>query len=266
MAETGRTAPVGRIFCRMKRREENRFAGKNYLVVGASSGIGRATAHRLLDEEATVYAWSRRDDPDLAERGAVQVPRDITKSIDAATIDLPGELHGLVYAPGTISLAPFKRLTPELFQSDLEVNLLGAVRVLQAVLDRLLAAGAAGDASNGASVVLFSTVAVARGMAFHASVAAAKGAVEGFARSMAAEYAPRRLRFNVIAPSLTDTPLAANLLGSEKKAEAAAERHPLKRTGVPGDMAGAALFLLDPENSWITGQVLGVDGGLGSLA
>lgn len=208
-----------------------------------------------------MYAWNRRDDPDLAARGICQARVDVTQSIEAASVDLPGELHGLVYAPGTINLASFKRLSLETFREDLEINFLGAVRTLQILQDHLLAAGASSDAS----VVFFSTVAVARGMAFHASVAAAKGAIEGFARSMAAEYAQRRVRFNVIAPSLTDTPLAAHLLGSEKKAQAAAERHPLKRTGAPDDIARAVLFLLDPANSWITGQILGVDGGLGTL-
>lgn len=233
------------------------LAEKNYLVVGASSGIGAAVARTLLESGATVYVWNRRTTEEPALAGARQSTVDVTADAPLQG-ELPDMLHGLVYAPGTINLGSFRQLKPEIYRQDFEVNLVGAVRVLQAVHEPLLAAG-------GASVVLFSTVAVQTGMAFHASVAAAKGAVEGFARSLAAEYAPKQVRFNVVAPSLTDTPLAGRLLSTEKKAEAAAERHPLKRVGTVGDQARAVLFLLDPENSWITGQVVGVDGGLGTL-
>jgi NAD(P)-dependent dehydrogenase (short-subunit alcohol dehydrogenase family) len=138
------------------------------------------------------------------------------------------------------------------------VNVLGAVEVLQAVMSRLKKA-------NGASVVLYSTVAVKVGMGFHASIAVAKGAIEGLAKSLAAEWAPANIRVNVVAPSLTDTPLAQNLLATDEKKDAAGKRHPIARVGTAADMAAASLFLLSPESSWVTGQVLGVDGGMGSL-
>ncbi|MEM9025142.1 MAG: SDR family oxidoreductase, partial [Bacteroidota bacterium] len=171
--------------------------------------------------------------------------------------DLDVPLSGLVYCPGSINLKPFRGLSEEAFLEDWKINVLGAVRCLHHY-------EAALKASGHASVVLFSTVAVQTGMPFHASVAAAKGAVEGLTRSLAAEWAPT-IRVNAIAPSVTDTPLAARLLRNERQMEAARERHPLKRYGAPEDIAGATAFLLSQEARWITGQVMAVDGGLGAI-
>ena len=114
------------------------------------------------------------------------------------------------------------------------------------------------------SIVLFSTVAVQTGLPFHTSIAAAKGAVEGFTRALAAEMAPK-VRVNCIAPSLTDTPLASKLTANEKSKDASAQRHPLKRIGTAEDIANAADFLINDTSSWMTGQVLHVDGGMGSV-
>ena len=119
--------------------------------------------------------------------------------------------------------------------------------------------------ADGASVVLFSTVAVQTGMGFHSSIAASKGAIEGLTRSLAAEFAMQKIRVNCIAPSLTDTPLAKQLLATDEKKEASNRRHPMGRYGTSQDVANAALFLLGEESSWVTGQVLGIDGGMGSL-
>jgi NAD(P)-dependent dehydrogenase (short-subunit alcohol dehydrogenase family) len=164
----------------------------------------------------------------------------------------------MVYCPGSIRLRPFRALKPDDFPADYQINLLGAVRSLQACLPALK------KADDGASVVFFSTVAVKTGMPFHASIASAKGAVEGLTRSLAAELAPN-IRVNAVAPSLTDTPLAAPLLGSDEKRRAADDRHPLKRVGQPGDIAAAALYLLGEAGAWVTGQILHVDGGMGAL-
>jgi NAD(P)-dependent dehydrogenase (short-subunit alcohol dehydrogenase family) len=192
----------------------------------------------------------------MPERAERHLTWDATAG-DFPVDQLPETLEGLVYCPGSIRLQPFSRLRDEDFRVDFEVNLLGAVRVLRAVLPSLKAA-------DRASVVLFSTVAVGTGMPMHASIAAAKGAVEGLTRSLAAELAPG-IRVNAIAPSLTDTPLAAGLLRSERQRAAAAERHPLGRIGQPSDLAATARFLLSEEAGWVTGQVLNVDGGMGAL-
>ena len=141
---------------------------------------------------------------------------------------------------------------------DYQINLLGAVKLIQSCLKRLK------KSPTGASIVLFSTVAVKTGMAFHASVASAKGAVEGLTRSLAAEFAPR-IRVNAIAPSLTDTPLAQTLLSTDAKRQASAERHPLKRIGSTEEMARLAAHLLSDDAAWMTGQILHLDGGMSSL-
>jgi NAD(P)-dependent dehydrogenase (short-subunit alcohol dehydrogenase family) len=148
---------------------------------------------------------------------------------------------------------------PADFRQDFELNLIGAVRFLQACQSRLQ-----GIDGQPASVVLFSTIAVSQGLPMHASVAASKGAVEGLVRSLAAEWAPK-IRVNAIAPALTDTPLAGRLLSSPEKREAMAARYPLKRIGTAADVAAMARFLLSAESSWMTGQVLGVDGGMSTL-
>ncbi|MEP6597760.1 MAG: SDR family oxidoreductase, partial [Ginsengibacter sp.] len=115
-----------------------------------------------------------------------------------------------------------------------------------------------------ASIVLFSTVAVQTGLPFHAQVAASKGALEGLTKALAAEFAPK-IRVNCIAPSLTDTPLASSLLNTGQKAEANAQRHPLKRIGTTADIANLAEFILSDKASWITGQIIHVDGGISTL-
>lgn len=221
---------------------------KNFLIIGGSSGIGKALTRQLLQAGHNVISTSRTDS-DLYSFDAVT---------DQFTLsELPQVLDGVVYCPGTINLKPFHRLTENDFMEDFRINVLGAVRTLQQILPLLKNA-------NQASVVLFSTVAVQNGMAFHASVATAKGAVEGLARSLAAEWAPK-IRVNVIAPSLTDTRLAEKLLATDEKKKAAAERHPLKRIGDAEDIARMTAFLLTDQSSWVTGQVFHVDGGLSGV-
>jgi 3-oxoacyl-[acyl-carrier protein] reductase len=162
-----------------------------------------------------------------------------------------------VYCPGSIDLKSFRSLKAPAFRTAFELNVVGAVRCLQAA-ERTL------KKSGSASVVLFSTVAVQRGMPFHAAVAAAKGGVEGLTRSLAAEYAPV-IRVNAIAPSLTDTPLASKLLSSEEKRQASADRHPLKRVANATEIAAMAAFLLSDQAAFVTGQIVGMDGGLSSI-
>ena len=220
------------------------------LVIGHRHGIGRAIAEQLCHAGQTVLGVSR-EAVDYQHSHLIS----LTSSAEDLTAEhLPEALSGVVYAPGSINLKPFKSLKPADFLADFEVNALGAARILQ-VAEKALKAGQG-------SVLLFSTVAVSQGMPFHASIAMAKGAVEGLTRSLAAEWAPH-VRVNCIAPSLTDTPLAAKLLGNEARAAAAAERHPLKRVGTVADIAEIACTLL--RSTWISGEVVGVNGGMGRL-
>ncbi len=229
--------------------------GKNIVIIGASSGIGLALATDLEQQGATLFTAGRRQPAGIRSSHFFW---DVTQPVGDALTGLPDTLHGLVYCPGTITLRPFQRLQPADYQYDLQVNVLGAVAAIHACLPGLKKA-------KGAGVVLFSTVAAKLGMGLHSSIATAKAAVEGLTISLAAELAPSLVRVNAIAPSLTDTPLAQALLNSDDKRDAANKRHPLNRIGRPADSAGLAAFLLSDQAGWITGQVIGVDGGMGSL-
>lgn len=218
---------------------------KHFLLVGASSAIAQVTKSELLAKGNQVTVLSRSDsfsDHEITDYISV------LPSIDS-------RFDGIVYFPGSINLKPFRSLKLEDFQSDFNIHVLGAVNVLKTYQLNL---------NEGASVVLISSVAATTGMPFHASVASVKSAVEGLGRSLAAEWAPK-IRVNVVAPSLTTTPMAEKLTNSPEKIEAGAQRHPLKRLGNPADLAHTISFLLGEESSWITGQVLAVDGGMGSL-
>ncbi len=226
---------------------------KRFLLIGGSYGIGLELARRLSEDGHEVLVYSRT----VGElNGIAGVEHRLFDALgDELKID--GPIDGLAYLPGTIDLKPFNRYSDADLLRDLEVNYLGAARAIRNVLPNL-------KLSESASVVLFSTVAVQTGMPFHASIAGAKGAVEGLTRALAAELAPK-IRVNCIAPSLTDTPLATKLLNTDQKKESAGERHPLKRHGKPADIAAAAAFLISDTSSWVTGQVIHVDGGIGYL-
>lgn len=226
---------------------------KNILLIGGSYGIGFEIASQLSGEY-NIYIASRTKE-NIPEN-CTHITFDAIEN-DISELDLPDRIDGLVYCPGSINLKPFKRLSVENFQEDLNINFLSLVKTVQALLPKLKTA-------EQASLVFFSTVAVQMGMPFHTSVAASKGAIEGFAKALAAEYAPS-FRVNVIAPSLTDTPLAERLLNSEDKKDKMAQRHPLNRVGKASDIANMASFLLSDQSSWMTGQVLGVDGGMSSI-
>lgn len=227
---------------------------KNILLIGGSTGIGHQISKLLQDDHNIIVASRSKGDLDLEKVKHVEF--DVLKD-DISNLELPEKIDGLVYCPGSIDLKPFKMISPENFEKEMNLNFFGLVRSVKGILNKL-------KNSDQASLVFFSTVAVKVGMPFHTNIAAAKGAIEGFAKSLAAEYAPS-FRVNVIAPSLTDTSLAEKLLSSEDKKDKMSKRHPLKRVGEPKDIANLAAFLLGEESSWITGQILGVDGGLSTI-
>ena len=231
--------------------------GKNILVVGGSSGIGLSLVNTLLKGGAKVYVISRSKPADFPDE-VKHLSLDITGNLDSVQSFLPESLHGLVYAIGSINLKPFARLSADDFLNDFRLNVLGAAQIIQASVKQL-------KNSEGSSIVLISTVAAKIGLAYHASVGASKGGVEGLALSLAAEFAAQQIRVNVVAPSLTDTPMAQSLLSSPEKRDASAKRHPLQRIGQPEDISSMIAFLLSDDSSWITGQVIGIDGGLGNL-
>lgn len=227
---------------------------KNYLIIGASSGIGKALAELLAANGNQVIGTYHQTAVTNTDN-LTYYPLDVTTEFDLDF--LPTQLDGIVYCPGSINLLPFKRIKQEAFLADFNLQVLGAIKVIQKVLPTL-------RKSPNASIVLFSTVAVQSGFNFHSLVAVSKGAIEGLTKSLAAEFAPK-IRVNAIAPSLTDTPLANKLLNTEQKKEANANRHPLKRIGTVADIAQAANFLLSEHAAWITGQIIHVDGGMSTI-
>jgi 3-oxoacyl-[acyl-carrier protein] reductase len=226
----------------------------NFLLVGASSGIGAALKTNLEKAGHRVYTMGRKP---LESSGHLEFDA-LSATAPVFPSDWPEVFHGLAYMPGTIQLKPFHRSTSEDFQRDFQINVIGFVHSLQMLLPALKKAGSS-------SVVAFSTVAANTGLGFHAGISAAKGGLQSLCLSLASELAPSGVRVNCIAPSITDTPLASALLNTDEKREASAKRHPLGRIGKAEDMASAAAFLLSAEASWITAQLLGVDGGFSRL-
>ena len=229
---------------------------KNYLIIGGSSGVGEALVQQLSKEGHNVYATYNKTVKNSSSVNIKFNHLDVTDN-DIDVSYLPDRIDGLVYCPGSINLLPFHRIKPNDFIDDYKLQVIGVIKVLQQVLSRL-------KKSENPSVVLFSTVAVQTGFNFHSQVAASKGAIEGLTKSLAAEWAPK-IRVNAIAPSITDTPLAAKFLSSEDKIKANADRHPLKKIGSADDIANAAVFLLSDQSSWVTGQVITIDGGISSI-
>ncbi len=229
---------------------------RHFVVVGGSHGIGLGIVERLVARGDGVTVVSRTSEH-LARLGNVTHVEVDVMTGNLAPEQLPPSIAGFVYCPGSINLGSIRSLTQEAMVDDYRLNVIGAVNCIQAALPAL-------KNSESSAIVLFSTVAVAQGLPLHASVAACKGAVEGLARTLAAELAPK-VRVNCIAPALTDTRLAEKFLSSDEKRNAMNQRYPLRRIGQVDDIASAACFLLGSDSSWMTGQVLGVDGGMSTL-
>ena len=224
-------------------------------MIGGSYGIGLPLV-KILNKEFNVHVACRTNDQLQSENVNFIKFDALNDEFDNSLI--PDEIHGFVYLPGSINLRPFKGLSIEAFKQDLEINLISLIKVLKTVMPKLMA-------SDYSSIVLMSTVAVQRGMPFHSSVSASKGAIEGLTKSLAAEYAPK-IRVNAVAPSIVDTPLANRFLNNDLKIEKSAQKHPLKRVGNSTDIAETINFLLSEKSSWMTGQVIGVDGGTSTLS
>jgi NAD(P)-dependent dehydrogenase (short-subunit alcohol dehydrogenase family) len=225
---------------------------KTTLLIGASSDIAKELFHTLKAKGERVITISRTE---------VDFPSDQHFLVDWGMSDslpaIDGEINSLIYFPGSITLKPFRSIKPADFQADFEINVLNAIRSVQAYLPNLKLA-------NQASILFFSSVAVQQGMSFHATIGVNKGAIEGLTRALAAEFAPA-IRVNCIALSLTDTKLAGKLTSTPEKIDAIAQKHPMKRIGNVQDVANYAAFVTSDQATWITGQVLHLDGGMSTL-
>ncbi len=229
---------------------------KNILIIGGSSGIGASLIEKFTnDPNYQVIATFNQGNIPTAQNIKTFKFDVLSDTLDLSI--LPEAIDGVVYCPGSINLLPFHRIKPDAFRADFELQVMGAIKIIQTILPHL-------KKSISASIVFFSTVAVQSGFNFHTQVAASKGAIEGLTRSLAAELAPK-IRVNAIAPSLTDTPLASKLLGTDEKKQANAERHPLKKIGTSENMAEVVEFLLSEKSQWMSGQIMAIDGGISTL-
>jgi NAD(P)-dependent dehydrogenase (short-subunit alcohol dehydrogenase family) len=228
---------------------------KNYIIIGGSSGIGKELVNLIEQQGDNVI--STYNNNMVEDRPNVKYIK-FDATTDKINLDeLPEQIHGLAYCPGSINLKPFHRFTDEDFLEDFKLQVLGATKIIKDLLPKI-------KRSKDASIILFSTIAVQTGFSFHAQVAVSKGAIEGLTRSLAAELSPT-IRVNAIAPSLTNTNLASKFLNTPEKLSMQAEKNPLKKVGEAKDIAEAAVYLLSEKSSWVTGQILHVDGGFSNI-
>lgn len=226
---------------------------KNILIIGSGSVIGRELITKLILGNNRIWSVSRNDN--IIESEKIHHRKMNILEEDIPSDYLPDKIDGLVYLPGNINLKPFKMLKEKDFLDDININFIGAVKSIKSVLKKF---------NHGSSVVMFSSVAVQKGMKYHTSLGAAKGAVEGFARSLAAELAPA-VRVNVVAPSLTNTPLGEKFINTPDKLKSMKDKHPLHAIGEPGDIAAMVHYLLSDDARWMSGQIMHIDGGLSTL-
>lgn len=215
------------------------------LLVGASSDISMSLQNNFSSNYEFISLSSNSDFSSI----------DNFNILDPATFLEIDSIDGIVYFPGSINLKPFKRLSMDEFKKDYDINVLGVLNILKFYQSKL---------TIGASVVFISSVAASVGMPFHSSISMCKSSLEALARSLAAEWAPK-VRVNCVAPSLVNTKLSERFFRNEKQQEQMNSRHPLNKTGNPEDISNAIEFLLSKKSSWVTGQILNIDGGISSL-
>ena len=236
---------------------------RKVIIYGGSGDIGSATGRVLREKDYDLHLVARGEERLASVAEELEASYTVGDVKDAQLFgrvaeDAGPELAGLVYAVGTINLGVFRRLSEEDFLNDLRLNAIGAALAVQAAVPALMKGG------PGSSVVLFSSAAARQGFSLHASMGMAKGAVTGLMLSLAAELSPK-VRVNAIAPSLVRTNMASRILSNEKTAEAIAGGHALERLGEPADVGALAAFLISTDADWVTGQVIGVDGGRATL-
>jgi NAD(P)-dependent dehydrogenase (short-subunit alcohol dehydrogenase family) len=227
---------------------------RKIVIIGGSSGIGKTLVEQL-DIQHRVYATYNQHELSSSDTSTYHYLNVLDEQLDFSFV--PEIVDHLVFCPGSILLKPFNRIQISDFEQDYKLNVLGAIKCIQAILPNL-------KKSSHASIVLFSTIAVQMGMPFHSIVSSSKGAIEGLTKALAAEFAPT-IRVNCVAPSLVNTPLASSLLNTEEKILASKNRHPLRKIGETQDIASMVKFLLSDDSGWITGQVFHVDGGMSSI-
>ena len=228
---------------------------KNIVVIGCSSGIGAAITEKC-SESCFVTGSYNRNKPETNHTNVHTAHFNVLDPNPDNSF-LPDTIDGLAYCPGTVILKPASRVSEDELLRDYRLQVAGALKVFQACLPAM-------KKSRRASVVFFSSIAASYGFTMHSVTASSKGALEALSRTLAAEYAPQ-IRVNCIAPSLTETPLVQNLINTPSKKEVQAILHPMKRIGAGEDIAAAAAWLLSDDSSWVTGQVLHIDGGRSTL-
>jgi NAD(P)-dependent dehydrogenase (short-subunit alcohol dehydrogenase family) len=231
------------------------------LIIGATGGIGSATARRLRNDGATVVLAGRNEEKLAALGNSLACSYVVVDAADFDALDQvvgnAGPLDGLVNCAGSLLLKPAHLTTANEFQQVMNLNLATAFATVRA--------GAKAMMATGGSIVLCSTAAARAGFANHEAIAAAKAGVIGLTMAAAATYGPRNIRVNCVAPGLVETPLTARITQNEASLKTSQAMHALGRIGKPEDVASAICWLVNPENSWVTGQVIGVDGGLGNI-
>ncbi len=244
------------------------MTGSTFVIVGATGGIGSEVCRTLAAAGANLWLAARKPEPlaDLAAELMAAHPAstfatrtlDATRSADVEGLfQDAGTVAGAANLVGSILLKPAHLTTDEEFDTTVSLNLRTAFAVTRAAAKAMT--------PTGGSLVLMSSVAATIGLTNHEAIAAAKAGVEGLVRSAAATYAPHGIRANAVAPGLVRTPLSARITGNEASLKASVAMHPLGRVGEPADVAAAVCWLLDPSTTWVTGQVIGVDGGLGRV-